>query len=62
MSLTRKLLTGFGVMLALCLIISAAALIITRDLSGDLAHAATVTARRNTRKKGGIPDPFMRPR
>ena len=45
MSLTRKLLIGFGVMLALVLIISVAALIITRDLSGDLAHAATVTAR-----------------
>ncbi|SPE33574.1 Methyl-accepting chemotaxis sensory transducer (fragment) [Candidatus Sulfopaludibacter sp. SbA3] len=45
MSLTRKLLSGFGVMLALILLMSAAALVITRDLSGDLDRAANVTAR-----------------
>ena len=45
MSLTRKLMAGFGGMLALVLLISAAALVITRDLSGELDRAANVTAR-----------------
>lgn len=45
MSLTRKLLVGFGVMVALVLFISAAALVITRDLSRGLEQAANITAR-----------------
>jgi len=45
MSLTRKLLSGFGVMLALVLLISTASLVITRDLSRDLERAANITAR-----------------
>jgi methyl-accepting chemotaxis protein len=44
MSLTKKLLGGFGVMLALILVLSAAALIVTRDLNADLERAANVTA------------------
>jgi methyl-accepting chemotaxis protein len=46
MSVTTKLLGGFGVMLALVLVLSAAALIITRDLNGELNRAANVTARK----------------
>jgi methyl-accepting chemotaxis protein/methyl-accepting chemotaxis protein-1 (serine sensor receptor) len=45
MSLGRKLLSGFGVMLALMLLLSAAALVVTRELNGDLARAVNVTAR-----------------
>jgi methyl-accepting chemotaxis protein len=45
MSLTRKLLIGFGIMVAVVLVISAAALVITRDLSVDLERAADITAR-----------------
>ncbi len=45
MSLTRKLLVAFAMMVAVVLIISAAALIITRELSVDLERAADVTAR-----------------
>ena len=45
MSLTRKLLAGFGAMVALVLLNSATALIITLDLSHDLERAAAVTAR-----------------
>ena len=46
MSLGRKLLTGFGVMLGLVLVHSIGALLVTRDLSADLEHAANVTARK----------------
>ena len=45
MSLTRKLLMSFGVMLCLVLLLGAAALFMTRDLSRDLDRAASVTAR-----------------
>src|SRR4051812_18673737 len=45
MSLTKKLLSSFGAMLGLVLLLGAGALLVTRDLSGDLEHAATVTAR-----------------
>ncbi|HXA50209.1 MAG TPA: methyl-accepting chemotaxis protein [Candidatus Acidoferrum sp.] len=45
MSLTRKLLMSFGVMLGLVLLLGAAALLVTRDLTRDLEHAANVTAR-----------------
>ncbi len=45
MSLTRKLLLSFGVMLCLVLLLGAAALMVTRDMSRDLERAATVTAR-----------------
>src|ERR1051325_7688586 len=46
MSLGRKLLSGFGAMLALVLLTSVGTLMITRDLSNDLKHAANVTARK----------------
>jgi methyl-accepting chemotaxis protein/methyl-accepting chemotaxis protein-1 (serine sensor receptor) len=46
MSLGKKLLTGCGVMLALVLLLGAGALVVTRDLSGDLDRAANVTARK----------------
>jgi methyl-accepting chemotaxis protein len=45
MSLTRKLLMSFGVMLGLVLILGAAALLVTRDLTHLLDHTANVTAR-----------------
>jgi methyl-accepting chemotaxis protein len=45
MSLTRKLLLSFGVMLGLVLLLGAAALLVTRDLNRDLDRAANVTAR-----------------
>ena len=46
MSLGRKLLSGFGAMLALVLLHSGGALLVTRDLNEDLKHAAEVTARK----------------
>ena len=46
MSLTRKLLSAFGVMLGLLLLISGAALMVTRGLNQDLDRAANVTARK----------------
>jgi methyl-accepting chemotaxis protein len=46
MSLTRKLLASFGVMLSLLLLLSGATLMVTRGLSQDLERAANVTARR----------------
>src|SRR5947209_13446059 len=46
MSLTRKLLAAFGVMLALLLVLSGATMVVTRGLSQDLDRAANVTARR----------------
>jgi methyl-accepting chemotaxis protein len=46
MSLTRKLLGAFGVMLAVLLLLSGAGLMVTRDLSQDLDRAANVTARK----------------
>src|SRR5947209_11862926 len=46
MSLTRKLLAAFGVMLALLLLLSGATMMVTRGLNQDLDRAANVTARR----------------
>jgi len=46
MSMSRKLLFGFGVMLALVVLLSASALMITNDLGNDLEQAARVTARK----------------
>ncbi len=46
MSLTRKLLTGFGAMVALVLCMSIGALVEMRDLNIDLDRAANVTARK----------------
>ena len=45
MSLTKKLLSSFGAMLGLVLLLGAGGLLVTRDLSGDLERAANVTAR-----------------
>ena len=45
MSLTKKLLTSFGAMLGLVLLLGGGGLILTRDLAGDLERAANVTAR-----------------
>src|SRR5208283_4168220 len=46
MSLGRKLLIGFASMLALVLLTSGDALLVTRSLNGDLERAAGVTARK----------------
>ncbi len=46
MTLGRKLLGGFGVMLGLMLLLSAAALVALRNLNDDLDRAAKVTARK----------------
>ena len=46
MTLGRKLLGGFGVMLGLVLLLSAAALVALRNLNDDLDRAAKVTARK----------------
>ncbi len=46
MSLTGKLLGGFGVMLALLLLLIGGTLMVTRDLNLDLDRAANVTARK----------------
>src|SRR6185369_2177229 len=46
MTLGRKLLGGFGVMLGLVLVLSAAALVALRNLNDDLDRAAKVTARK----------------
>ncbi|HUB78200.1 MAG TPA: methyl-accepting chemotaxis protein [Bryobacteraceae bacterium] len=45
MSLGRKLLSGFGAMLALVLLTGGGALVVTRDLNNDLNRAASVIAR-----------------
>jgi methyl-accepting chemotaxis protein len=45
MTLTKKLLAGFGAMLALVLVISGAALAVIGSLGGDLERAAKVIAR-----------------
>jgi len=45
MSLTKKLLTSFGAMLGLVLLLGGGGLILTRDLARDLERAANVTAR-----------------
>jgi len=45
MSLTRKLMISFGAMLGMVLLLGVGALLVTRDLTGDLDHAANVTAR-----------------
>jgi methyl-accepting chemotaxis protein len=46
MSLTGKLLGGFGAMLALVLLLIGGTLMVTRDLNIDLDRAANVTARK----------------
>src|SRR5579863_4640267 len=46
MSLTRKLLSAFGVMLAVLLLLSGAGLVVTQDLNRDLDRTANVTARK----------------
>src|SRR5215467_9526278 len=46
MSLGKKLLSGFGAMLALVLLNSAGALFVTRDLNEGLKRAANITARK----------------
>jgi methyl-accepting chemotaxis protein/methyl-accepting chemotaxis protein-1 (serine sensor receptor) len=46
MSLGRKLLSGFGAMLALVLLTSGGALVVTHSLNDDLKRAADVTARK----------------
>src|SRR4051794_11465552 len=45
MSLTKKLLISFGAMLGLVLLLGAGGMYLTRDLAGELDHAANVTAR-----------------
>ena len=45
MNLSKRLLISFGAMLGLVLLLSAAALVVTRDLGGELDRAANVTAR-----------------
>jgi len=45
MSLSRKLLGSFGVMLSLILLLSVGGVFVLRDLSADLDRAANVTAR-----------------
>ncbi|MEO8591871.1 MAG: methyl-accepting chemotaxis protein [Candidatus Solibacter sp.] len=45
MSLTKKLLTSFGAMLGLVLLLGAGGLYLTRSLAGDLERAANVTGR-----------------
>src|SRR5437660_5517966 len=46
MSLRKKLLASFGVMVALILVISGGAIFATADLNAELDRAANVTARR----------------
>jgi methyl-accepting chemotaxis protein/methyl-accepting chemotaxis protein-1 (serine sensor receptor) len=46
MSLTKKLLSGFGAMVALALVMSVGALLEMRDLNIDLDRAANITARK----------------
>ena len=46
MSLGKKLLSGFAAMLALVLLTSGGALLVTHILNGDLTRAANVTARK----------------
>src|SRR4051812_32250136 len=46
MTLGKKLLGGFGVMLGLVLVLSGAALVALRNLNDDLDRAANVTARK----------------
>src|SRR5437762_1202387 len=45
MNLSKRLLLSFGAMLGLVLLLSAAALLVTRTLGGELDRAANVTAR-----------------
>ena len=45
MNLSKRLLISFGAMLGLVLLLSAAALLVTRDLAGELDRAANITAR-----------------
>jgi methyl-accepting chemotaxis protein/methyl-accepting chemotaxis protein-1 (serine sensor receptor) len=46
MSFTKKLLSGFAVMLGLALVISLVALLVIHNLNGELDRAANVTARK----------------
>jgi len=46
MTLTKKLLGGFGTMLALLLVFGAATLVVVHDFNQDLDRAANVTARK----------------
>src|SRR5689334_10373093 len=46
MTLGRKLLGGFGVMLGLVMLLSSAAVMALRNLDNDLDRAANVTARK----------------
>jgi methyl-accepting chemotaxis protein/methyl-accepting chemotaxis protein-1 (serine sensor receptor) len=46
MSLTKKLLSGSGAMLALSVLMCVGALLEVRDLNGDIDHTANVTARK----------------
>ena len=46
MSLTGKLMGGFGAMLTLVLLLTGGTLLVTRDLNIDLDRAANVTARK----------------
>ena len=45
MSLTKKLLVGFGAMIALTVVVSAGAILAIRSLNGDVARAVDITAR-----------------
>ena len=45
MSLSKRLLTSFGAMLALVVVVGLCALVVTRELSGDLDRAVNVTGR-----------------
>jgi methyl-accepting chemotaxis protein/methyl-accepting chemotaxis protein-1 (serine sensor receptor) len=45
MNLNKRLLTGFGAMLGLVLLLSGASLLVIRDLGEELDHAANTTAR-----------------
>ncbi len=45
MNLSKRLLASFGAMLGLVLLLSAATLLVTRDLAGELDRAANITAR-----------------
>ena len=46
MSVSKRLLVSFGVMMALILVLSGAALLLMQDLSGALDRATTVTSRK----------------
>ena len=68
MNLSKRLLISFGAMLGLVLLLSAAALLVTRDLGGELDRAANVTARAaisrrpGERRRRGVDQPGARDR